>query len=253
MYIFKYKELISNLVVSDLKTKYSSSILGFAWSMLNPLLMMIVLYAVFNNVFKSNQEHYAFYLLIGMTTWRFFANSTMMAMQSIVGKANLVTKIYIPREILTLSVVLSALVSSILEFIVLIILLIIFGVVISSKILIFPLLYVLYLPIVYGISLILASLYVYFRDLNHIWEVLIQMGFFLSPIVYPMSIVPEGYKFYYMLNPMTRLIEMYRNVLLYNTVPSVIDFGIVLMFGIFLLIFGSLLFKKLSRRFAEEI
>jgi len=174
-------------------------------------------------------------------------------MQSIVGKANLVTKIYIPREILTLSVVLSALVSSILEFIVLIILLIIFGVVISSKILIFPLLYVLYLPIVYGISLILASLYVYFRDLNHIWEVLIQMGFFLSPIVYPMSIVPEGYKFYYMLNPMTRLIEMYRNVLLYNTVPSVIDFGIVLMFGIFLLIFGSLLFKKLSRRFAEEI
>lgn len=253
MYIFRYKELISNLVVSDLKTKYSSSILGFAWSMLNPLMMMIVLYAVFNNVFKSNQEHYAFYLLIGMTTWRFFANSTTMAMSSIVGKANLVTKIFIPREILTLSVVLSALVSSILEFTVLIIILIIFGVVISSKILIFPLLYILYLPIVYGVSLMLASLYVYFRDLNHIWEVLVQIGFFLSPIVYPMSIVPEEYKFYYMLNPITVIIDMYRNVLLYDTIPKVTDFGIVLIFGIFLLTSGSLLFKKLSRRFAEEI
>ena len=252
MYIIKYKELISNLVISDLKTKYSSSILGFAWSMLNPLLMMIVLYAVFNNVFKSNQEHYAFYLLIGMTTWRFFANGTTTAMLSIVGKANLVTKIYIPREILTLSIVLSALVSSILEFIVLIAILAVFGIV-SSKILIFPLLYVFYLPMVYGVSLILASLYVYFRDLNHIWEVLTQIGFFLSPIVYPMSIVPDNYKFYYMLNPMTRLIDMYRNVLLYNTMPKVTDFGLVFISGMFLLVFGSLLFKKLSRRFAEEI
>ena len=253
MYIFKYKELINNLVVSDLKTKYSSSVLGFAWSMLNPLMMMIVLYAVFNNVFKSNQDNYVFYLLIGMTTWRFFANSTATAMGSIVIKANLVTKISIPREILTLSVVLSSLISSILEFMVLIVLLIIFGVVISSKILIFPLLYVLYLPIVYGMSLILASLYVYFRDLNHIWDVLMQMGFFLSPIVYPMSTIPEEYKFYYMLNPITRIIEMYRDILLYDTIPKVTDFGLVLVFGIFLLIFGSLLFKKLSRRFAEEI
>lgn len=253
MYIFKYKELINNLVISDLKTKYSSSILGFAWSMLNPLLMMIVLYAVFNNVFKSNQEHYAFYLLIGMTTWRFFANGTTTAMLSIVGKANLVTKIYIPREILTLSIVLSTLVSSILEFIVLIALLIIFGIVMSSKILILPLLYVLYLPIVYGVSLILASLYVYFRDLNHIWEVLMQIGFFLSPVIYPMSTIPEAYKFYYMLNPIARMIEMYRDILLYDTMPKVTDFGVVLIFGIFLLVFGSLLFRKLSRRFAEEI
>lgn len=253
MYIFRYKELINNLVISDLKTKYSSSILGFAWSLLNPLLMMIVLYAVFKNVFKFDKEQFAFYLLIGMTTWRFFANGTTMAMFSIVGKANLVTKVYIPREILTLSVVISALISSILEFIVLIILLVIFGVTISFKIVLFPLLYVFYLPIVYGISLMLASLYVYFRDLNSIWEVLTQIGFFLSPIVYPMSIVPEEYRSYYMLNPITRLIEMYRDVLLYDSVPKITDFVITFIFGISLFIFGSILFRRLSRRFAEEI
>ena len=138
MYIFEYKVLIKNLVISDLKTKYSNSVLGFAWSMLNPLLMMLVLYLVFNNVFHNNQEHFALYLLIGLTSWRFFALGTSMAMSSIVGRSSLVTKIYLPREILTLSVVISALISSILEFLVLIPLLIIFGVGLSATILFFP-------------------------------------------------------------------------------------------------------------------
>jgi lipopolysaccharide transport system permease protein len=190
MYFIEYKELIKNLVISDLKTKYSSSVLGFAWSMLNPLLMMLVLYFVFSNVFKMTQEHFALYLLIGITAWRFFAMGTAVAMGSIVGKASLVTKIYIPREILTLSVVLSALVSSLLEFLVLIPLLVIFGVIPSWTIILFPLLHVLFFPIVYGISLALASLYVYYRDMNQIWDVLIQIGFFLSPIVYPLTLMP---------------------------------------------------------------
>lgn len=253
MYFIEYKELIKNLVISDLKTKYSNSVLGFAWSMLNPLLMMLVLYFVFNNVFKNTQEHFALYLLIGITTWRFFAMGTSVAMSSIVGKASLVTKIFIPREILTLSTVLSALVSSLLEFLVLIPLLVIFGVIPSLTIILFPLLHILFFPIVYGISLALASLYVYYRDMNQIWDVVIQIGFFLSPIVYPLSLIPENYIFYYMLNPITRLIEMYRGVLLFNRLPGITDLGIVIFSGIVLLILGSLLFSKLSSRFAEEI
>jgi lipopolysaccharide transport system permease protein len=225
MYFIEYKELIKNLVISDLKTKYSSSVLGFAWSMLNPLLMMLVLYFVFSNVFKMTQEHFALYLLIGITAWRFFAMGTAVAMSSIVGKASLVTKIFIPREILTLSVVLSALVSSLLEFLVLIPLLVIFGVIPSLTIILFPLLHILFFPIVYGISLALASLYVYYRDMNQIWDVLIQIGFFLSPIVYPLTLIPENYRFYYMLNPITRLIEIYRGVLLYGRLPWLMDLG----------------------------
>jgi lipopolysaccharide transport system permease protein len=253
MYFIEYKELIKNLVISDLKTKYSSSVLGFAWSMLNPLLMMLVLYFVFSNVFKMTQEHFALYLLIGITAWRFFAMGTSVAMSSIVGKASLVTKIFIPREILTLSTVLSALISSLLEFLVLIPLLVIFGVIPSLTIILFPLLHILFFPIIYGISLALASLYVYYRDMNQIWDVLIQIGFFLSPIVYPLSLIPENYRFYYMLNPITRLIEMYRGVLLYGRLPGLMDLGIVIFSGMVLLILGSLLFRKLSSRFAEEI
>jgi len=136
--ILRYEELIKNLVLSDLKTKYSGSLLGFAWSMLNPLLMMLVLYLVFSNVFRFNQEHFALYLLIGIAGWRFFANGSSTALTSIVGKSSLVTKIFIPRYILPLSVVLSALISSILEFLVLIPLLAILGSTLSLTILVFP-------------------------------------------------------------------------------------------------------------------
>ncbi|NJD76628.1 MAG: ABC transporter permease [Candidatus Methanoperedens sp.] len=253
MYIFEHKELIKNLVVSDLKTKYSGSVLGFAWSMLNPLLMMIVLFFVFSNVFKSTQENFAPYLLIGITGWRFFAIGTSTAMTSVVGKPGLVTKIFIPREILTISSVISALVSSFLEFLVLIPLLVLMGASLSITFLLFPVFHILYFFIVYGASLALAALYVYYRDLAQIWEVVIQIGFFVTPIVYPIEVIPERFLSYYMLNPVTRLIGIYRDILLKGSLPGFMDITLVIIFGGVLFIFGSWIFKRLSRRFAEEI
>lgn len=253
MYIFEYSELIKNLVKSDLKVKYQSSFLGFAWSMLNPLLMMLVLYLVFSNIFRFEQEHFDLYLLIGIMAWRFLVNGTMTAMGSIAGKSSLVTKIYIPREVLTFSMTMSAFISSILEFAVLIPLLLILGASLSFTILLFPLIHALYFIIVYGISLALASLYVYFRDLNQIWDIVLQAGFYTAPIIYPLSLVPEKYMFYYLLNPITRLMIMYRDVLLYGTIPHLSDFIFVAVFGLICLAFGTKIFKKLSPRFAEEV
>src|SRR5271157_3141277 len=186
MSLYDYRELIKNLVISDLKVKYANSILGFAWSMLNPLLMMLVLYVVFSNFFGSGGS-FILYILTGLLVWRFFSIGTTSALASIVGKPSLVTKIYIPREILPLSSTLSSLISSILEFCVLVPLLFIFGVNISLTILLFPVLLALFFLIVYGFALILSSLYVYFRDLNNIWDVLMQVGFFACPIMYPLS------------------------------------------------------------------
>ncbi|MCK5660814.1 MAG: ABC transporter permease [Methanosarcinales archaeon] len=253
MYIFEYSELIKNLVSSDLKVKYKGSVLGFSWSMLNPLLMMLVLYAVFNNIFKFEEEQFALYLLIGIIAWRFLAMGTMGAMGSIVGKQTLVTKIFIPREIITFSIAMSAFISSILEFLVLIPLLVIFGVAPSFTVLLFPIVHLLYFLIVYGISLALASLYVYYRDLSQIWDIILQIGFYVTPIIYPLSLVPQKYMFYYMLNPITRLMVMYRDILLYNTIPSLSDFMIVTIFGLMVFAIGSTVFKRLSFRFAEEV
>lgn len=253
MYLWDYRELIGNLVVSDLKIKYANSVLGFAWSLLNPLMMMVILYLVFSNIYKNNQENFIIYLLIGILSWRFFSTVTTSALESIVMKQSLVKKIFIPREILTLSVVISGLISSFLEFSVLLPLLVILGVGIYSTIVIFPVVQILFFLIIYGLSLILASLYVYFRDLNQIWQVAIQLGFFLCPIVYPLSFIPEKFQAYYMLNPVTRVIGMYRDIFLNGTIPGLSDFLVVLAFVAILLIAGNLVFSKLSRRFAEEV
>ncbi len=253
MWFVEYRELIRILTVSELKMKYQSSILGFGWSLLNPLLMMLVLYTVFSNVFKFTQDHFALYLLIGIVSWRFLANGTSSSMMAIVGKSSLVTKIYIPRQVLVISAVLSSFISSILEFLVLIPLLIVLGAGLSFYILLFPVIHMIYFLIVYGISLMLAALYVYYRDLNQIWEVLLQIGFFLSPIVYPLTTVPPEYLRYYMLNPVTALIQMYRDLLLYHRPPSFYDAALTLGVGIIILATGSIIFSRLERRFAEEI
>jgi len=253
MWIVEYRELIRILTVSDLKVKYQSSVLGFAWSLLNPLLMMLVLYLVFSNVFGMREGQFALYLLVGIVGWRFLANGTMTSMSAIVGKPSLVTKIYVPRQVLVLSTVLSSFTSSILEFSVLVPLLIFFGVDLSINVLLFPLIHVAFLVLVYGLSLILAALYVYYRDLNQIWDVLLQAGFFLSPIVYPISIVPEKYLAYYMMNPVTVIIEMYRETLLYSETPSLGEVAFAIAAAIAMLVAGTALFRRLERRFAEEI
>lgn len=253
MWIVEYRELIRILTVSDLKVKYQSSVLGFAWSLLNPLFMMLVLYLVFSNVFKADQDYFALYLLIGIVSWRFLANGTSASMMAIVGKSSLVTKIYIPRQVLVLSTVLSSFISSLLEFLVLFVLIIIFGVKLSPNILLFPFIYVIYFVLVYGMSLALAALYVYYRDLNQIWEVLLQLGFFLSPVVYPLTTVPAEYLNIYMLNPVTDFMQIYRDILLYSQTPSLASIAFVLISAIISLAAGAAIFKRLERRFAEEI
>jgi lipopolysaccharide transport system permease protein len=135
-------------------------------------------------------------------------------------------------------------------------LLFVFGVGVSPTILLFPVLLVLFFLIVYGLALVLSSLFVYFRDLDNIWNVLMQVGFFACPIMYPLSQLsklPDQVKSLYMLNPVTILIEMHRDIFLYRTVPDLWSFAIILAFGIALVTVGNMVFKKLQRRFAEEV
>lgn len=253
MWLMQYRDLIWNLTITDLKIKYQSSVLGFAWSLLNPLLMMLVLYFVFSNVFRFTQEHFALYILVGLIAWRFLANGTSVAMMSIVGKPSLVTKIYIPRQILVLSSTLSSFISSILEFCVLIPLLFIFGANITPYVLFFPVVHVIFFFIVYGLSLMVAAMYVYYRDLTQIWEVVIQIGFFLSPIVYPISMIPAQYLPFYVLNPVTIIIETYRNFLIFGLPPGLKSMVYLVISAVIMMVAGNALFNRLERRFGELI
>ncbi len=251
MYLWDYRELVGNLVVSDLKIKYADSMLGFAWSLLNPLMMMIILYVIFSNFYR--QENFIIYLLIGILSWRFFSIVTTSSLEAIVKRESLVKKIYVPREILTLSTVISGLISSFLEFLVLIPLLVVLGAGIRPTILLFPAAQLLFFFIIYGLSLMLSSLYVYFRDLNQIWGVVTQLGFFLCPIMYEISLVPEQLRWLYSLNPVTAMINIDRDILLSGRLPCPQDVYVGLAFAIFLLVAGSVVFARLERRFAEEV
>lgn len=252
-YITKNWDLIRTLTSFEFKLRYRGSLLGVGWSLISPFLLAIVLYFVFRNVFRFEVENLAFYLLIGIFVFRFLSIGTSVGMMSIISKAHIVTKTSTPREIPTITTTLSYFFSSFIELLILIPILVFFGVKIGLPILLLPILHIVYFLLVYGLNLFLSAFTVYYRDLNQIWEVVVNILFFASPIVYPISVIPTDMISVYMLNPITRLIEMYRSVMLYNIFPNIFDFGYVFIFSGLVFVTGHLIFGRMQRRFAEVI
>ncbi len=250
--MWQYRELIKNLTVAELKNRYQNTSLGFLWSILSPFLLAVVLYIVFKNIFQQ-EENFAANVVVGIIAWRFFTYGTISCLNSIVFKPSLVTKVYIPRETLPLSAALSSIISSFLEFAVLFPILFLLTGGIPVTAFLFPVVHLLYFGLIIGAGLFLSALFVYFRDLTQIWEVSVNVLFFCSPIVYPLSAVPGYLKTYYMFNPITRLVIMYRDVLVAGKLPSLSDFAVVIGLGALIFLVGAFTFNKLQRRFAEVI
>jgi len=250
--MWQYRELLKNLTIADLKNKYQNTALGFFWSILSPLAFALIMWFVFSNIFKQ-QHNFAVYILVGIMSWRFFANGTSMALVSVVGRPSLVTRVYIPRRILTVSTVLSSFVSAMLEFIILLPIIFVVDKGIPVTVVLFPFIHLLYLMIVLGVGFFLAALFVSFRDLYQIWEVLLNILFWASPCVYPLYLIGPKYMPYYMANPLTRILMMYRDIMVNGHLPGLHDFLIVAGFGIGALLIGGFVFDRLQRRFAEAI
>ena len=250
--MWDYRELIKNLTLAEIKNRYQNTSLGFFWSILSPFLLAVVLWFVFRNVFQQEQN-FSVNLLVGIMVWRFFAGGTSSALMSVVSKPSLVTKVYIPRSILVLSSLLSSLFASLLE--VIILLPIIFALTgrLPATAVLFLLLFVPYFAITYGAGLLLAASYVHFRDLKHIWDVLINLLFFCSPIVYPLSAVPAELMQFYLLNPLTLVISAYRDVMVSGVLPPLSSLALVTGCGAAIFIIGHYAFNKMQRRFAEVI
>jgi len=250
--MWQHRELIWTLTVVDLKNRYQNTALGFFWSLLSPLLMALVLYFVFRHLWGQEGD-FAINLVVGIMAWQFFATGTSSALGAIVGKPSLVTRVYIPRQILVLSNALSTLINSLLTFIVLLFIILVVLGHLPVTVLLFPLVHIIFFWFVLGAGLLLSSLFVYFRDINQIWEVLIRVLFFGSPIFYPLSIVPAYLMPYYRLNPVTEFIVIYRDVMVAGNLPSLHSIVVVICFAVAAYLVGSFTFNKLQRRFAEEI
>ncbi len=249
---WSHRELIWSLVKTNLKLRYRNSALGFLWSLLNPLAMSLVLIFVFIHVFKFQIANYPAYLLTGVITWRFFA-STNYSLQSIRMYAHVIKKIYIPREILVFSCCVFSLIVSLLEFAVLLVLLLFLGTNFSPYILLLPVLLLVLFLMVYGVSLALSALSVYYRDIEHIWEILLQVGFYSAPIIYPGQILPPQYYNILLINPMSHFVIPIREVLIYSELPRLGSIIGMLGFTLVALVAGYFIFKKYEPGFGEEL
>jgi lipopolysaccharide transport system permease protein len=255
--LFAYRELLFSLTKKELKVKYRGSVLGFFWSLLNPVLIMLVYSFVFTIVLRQGIKEFAVFLLCALLPFNFFQNSVNYGAGCVIANANLVKKIYFPKEIIPLSIVLSNLVNFLLELVVLFVVLSIFKYKFYTYLYLLPLIIIIEVFFVSGITLLVSSLNVLFRDLQHLVSILMMVWFFGTPI-----------------NPMAVFATFYRDIFYYVKFPDLVkyqdsfgfyipdyrinipDYRIILIclavtFGVFFL--GYFVFKKIEPRFAEEV
>ncbi|MCJ7472754.1 MAG: ABC transporter permease [Actinobacteria bacterium] len=258
--LFSYRELIFILTRKELKVKYRGSALGFFWSLLNPILTMLVYSFVFSIVLRGGVKEFAIFLICALLPFNFLQNSVNQGSGSIISNSNLVNKIYFPREILPLSIVFSNLINFFLELVALFVVLAFMGYKFYLFLYILPVLIFIQIFLVVGMTLLVSALNVFFRDLQHLISIVMMVWFFGTPIIYPLSMVPERFQPYIkFINPMTIYSAYYRNIFYYTKYPDGAGFPSALetmtAVGITFLIFfiGYFVFKKLEPRFAEEI
>src|SRR3989344_3063150 len=220
-------------------------------NILKPLLIFAIYYFVFSFIVKINVQNYPIFLLLGITIWSFFAQGTSSGMNSLLKKGDIITKTYFKKEIIPISSAIDSSIDLLFTIFIFLIFSFIFGIYPGVYSLLFILIFIELFILVLGISFILSSLVLKYRDLIHIWEVLLLIGFWLSPIVYPISLVPKQILSIYMLNPITRIIIDSRDIFIYNTISSVGGAVLTLIICLGIFITGYIIFKKRSSNFAE--
>jgi ABC-2 type transport system permease protein len=259
----KNKALLKELVITDFKLRYQNSALGYMWSLLKPLLLFIILYLVFTNVFDLGDAipHYSVYLLLGIVLWGFFAEMTGQSLGSIVSRGDLIRKISIPRWIIVLSTSVSAVINLSLSLIIVAVFMLIEGVDISQKIIFLPFVFVFYYLFSLGVSLFLAAAYVKFRDLTHIWDVVMQGAFYATPILYPLSSFDNTlFQKLLLVNPVAYVMQEARFALVTpktETISSIwgSPFALLIPAGVATVVFiiGATYFRSQSKSFAENV
>lgn len=245
----RYKPLLRELVVRDLKVKYRRSFLGYLWSLLNPLLMMAVMTFVFSYMFRFDIENYPLYLICGQTLWAFFNESTNMAMYSVLGNGALIKKVYIPKFIFPMSRVVSSFVTMSFSLGAILIVLLVTRAPLYWQALLFPIPLVLLLIFSMGVGMILSALSVYFRDITHLYSVITLAWMYATPVFYPTSSMPPEVVAVLKLNPMYYYLDFFRQLVLYGTIPSTVTWAICIFASLLTLAIGLIVFRKLQRNF----
>ena len=251
--IYQYRHMLKTLVKQDINGRYKGSFFGFLWTLLNPLLMLFVYSLVFQFVFRTGIEHYSIYLFICLMPWNAFANTIAIGTTCVSNNASILKKVYFPREILPLAVVISNTIQYFFSAVIIFIALLVSGVGVSWYALLLPVIVLIQSIFSLGIVMILSAANVYVRDVQYIMNPVMMIWMYACPILYSISMIPERFLKIYKLNPMVTIMQGYQDILYSKTWPDFKNLGIVFLISIVVLIIGYLVFNTLQRRFAEEV
>ncbi len=251
--LYNYRELLKTSVKKDIGGKYKHSFLGMLWSFINPLLQIAVYAIIFPLILRNNVDNYTLFMVCGLIPWNFFATAINRSTWVIVQNGNILKKVYFPRAILPFSLLLSETVNFMLSSIIVLVFTLTSGAGLSPYVLLFPVLLIVQDVLILGFSFILSAITVYMRDIQHFIGVLLQLLMYATPVVYAAETIPAGFRWILKFNPMTYIIEGYRDILYYKRMPDLKMLAILFVGGIIFSIIGYAVFQKLQKRFAEEL
>lgn len=251
--LYQYRELLKTSISKDIRGKYKNSVLGIIWSFLNPLLQIAVYAIVFPLIMKSSLPNYTVFLCCGLIPWNFFSAAISRTSFTMIENGNIIKKVYFPREILPISVTTSEAINFVISTIIILAFVLGYGMGISKFIIFYPIVLLVQYFLLIGISFIVSSVTVYFRDLQHFISIALQLLFYATPIVYAPDSIPVNFQWILQYNPMTYIINAYRDIFYYQQMPDFASLAMVLVGSIIFCVIGYFIFNKLQRRFAEEI
>lgn len=246
----RYRDLIRQLVRRDILTRYKRSVLGVAWTMLNPLGMMLILTLAFSALFRTTQA-FPVYVLSGLIAWSFFAQTTTVAMTSLAWGGSLLNRIYIPRTTFALSAVGTGLINLVLSLIPMAVVMLIGGTPFRPSLAFLPVAILLLALFALGVGLLLSALAVYFPDVAEMYQIIVTAWMWLTPIIYPEEIIPEAYRWWmFNLNPMYHLVKLFRLPIYYGDWPSSVGLASAVGVTLIALVVGWIVFTKKADEFA---
>ena len=251
--LYQYRELLKTNVKKEIRGKYKGSWLGVLWTFLNPLLQLAVYSFVFPYILRIQVENYTIFMMVALVPWTFFTTAVQNGSVSIIGEAGIIKKVYFPREIIPVSVVISALVNFLITCIIMFLFIIFSGVGFSWHIVLFPLIVIIQTIFTLAFTFVLSALTVYIQDVAHFVSIILMLLFYATPIVYSLDMLPAKFQTIMKLNPMALAIDTYRDILFYHKNPNYSELGILAILSVIGLIVGYEIFKKLKRNFAEEL
>ncbi len=251
--VWRYRDLLVQLVARNVKVRYKRSVLGIGWTMLNPLLMMLILTFVFSNVFRISLEHYAVYILSALTLWNFFASATTDAMGELVWGGGLLHRIYLPRTVFALAAIGTGIVNLLFALGPLAVIMLATGVTFYPALIFLPIPILLTAMFTLGVGLIVSVLAARFADVAHIYQIVLAAWMYLTPIIYPIDIIPQQYRWAFNLNPMYHLLDAFRAPIFTGTLPSLSHLIVAVLVSVLTLVIGWGFFTNKADEFAYRV